>query len=201
MTWQQPLILNLEKTQEIILVDVPVEPSEEELSKPSNKDKCHFLPSDCVKLSEDNKVAEHCFGNERQCVVTADWVHVSHPSPTNQWTFVVRDAQFSFGDVYIGLTEASSFAVRGRTLGFDHHGNFRCGFLPNATDVSIDGDGSICCDLNCQVTVTADLKEQQMELEFHSGCFYKKVTSRLDGWTHARAWVSFRAEGDTVQLL
>jgi hypothetical protein len=165
-----------------------------------------FQDSDGVELSEDDTcVMNNFFVNTRQAVLSANWVHRLHESPTLTWNVKIRQAQFDYGDIFLGLTEASSFRYRGRSIAFDVRGNFWVGWRPQdlshkfrakyLTGVPGSGQqGTLDAHKECNVSITADLQNGCMTVAFPNGA----VKYPLENWDSARMFVSFSSPLDTV---
>ena len=167
-----------------------------------------FQDSDGVELSEDGAcVMNNFFVNTRQAVLSSNWVHRRHESTTFTWNVRIRQAQFDYGDIFVGLTEASSFQYRGRSIALDVRGNFWVGWQPQNLShkfrvdhlTSVAGaahQGVLTAAKECDIAVTADLENNKMRLEFPNGA----VQYPLEGWDSARMYVSFSSLLDTVSL-
>lgn len=169
-----------------------------------------WLDSDGVPLTGQAMVAVHSWPTvQRQAVLSRDWVHTAHASPVRSWTFrALRMAQGA-NDIYVGLTEASSFDQPGRTVVFDMQGNFRIGWHPlglwhihDARDIAyVPGasapEGGFSGARDERLAVEADLAKQTLALTLASG---KAIVYPLDGWTCARLCCSLSFPGDRVAI-
>ena len=176
-----------------------------ELSKPCTC-RVAFQDSDGIQLSEeDTCVMNNFFVNTRQAVLSANWVHRLHESPTFTWNVKIRQAEFDYGDIFLGLTEASSFRYKGRSIAFDVRGNFWAGWRPqdlshkfrakHITGVpGAEQQGALESPKECNVSITADLKNGFMTVAFPNGA----VQYPLENWDSARMFVSFSSHLDTV---
>jgi hypothetical protein len=183
-------------------------PTDEQLCQPPPARA--LLDSDGVPVRQDGLVATHSWSDPtRQAVVSADWVHFSHTVPVRTWRIRAKNATHKSGDIYFGVTEATSFEHPGATHVFDVHGNFRMGWHPlglvhthEAGDIAfVPGakkSGTFLGDRHCTIDVTVDLKEQCMTLTLVDGSY---IQYPMEGWTHARMCVTFSTPGDMIELM
>lgn len=223
---QQPQwdgILNLDPVESPVLLAQASNPGADEVHRaelrdpPSRADlvvtpppQSVWLDSDGVPLAEQGRVAVHSWpAVQRQAVVSADWVHVNHSTKVRRWYFKALRATHTCNDLYVGVTEASSFDQGGRTAVFDMAGNFRVGWHPlglwhihNACDLAYVPGASGpkagfrgACD--AMVYVEADLAKQTVSVSLDAETL---VVYPLDGWECARLCCSLSHPGDRVWL-
>jgi hypothetical protein len=204
--WRAPITLTVEK--EIVpIVNIYDPPTRQELEREPFVTEPAFLPSDGVVLDLDGRSAVHAFGSERQCVLSNNWVHVNHQKKTQSWTVSARTNNGA--RLYFGISEAASFAHKGRTIGYNCRGGWRLGWWPCASDQVTTHSDDWCSqeDANninaCVITVTVDLKAQRLKVSFYD--VLKDATNTfenlLDRWEHARLWGSFTNRGEVVEFL
>lgn len=184
-----------------------------------------FLPSHGVNMSASRRVATHAFMHDnRQAVVSSDWAHHAHETQKRVWKVRASTARYEFGDVFIGLTEASAFHLNGRCVAFDVRGSFWAGWQPqnlshkfrvtNLADVEgalFSGTFETECPRNAVFRVTADLCDEPskrtmtIELFPETGCEGAeplwKVQYPVPEWESARLLVSFCSVNDAVEIL
>ena len=168
-----------------------------------------FQDSDGIELSENGTCARNAFlTTTRQAVLSTNWVHIEHGLKKVTWNLRIKQAQFEYGDVFFGLTEATSFHLDGRSISFDVRGNFNVGWSPQTLShrfrakslADVEGasvEGTLDGPKECDLTVTADLEQSHVIVTLPNGA----ITYPLDGWTSARLFVSFSSHMDTVCLL
>lgn len=171
-----------------------------------------LLDSDGVLLSENGRVATHRWpvqcGPTRQAVLSANWVHRSHEPAVRTWNVRARRATQDSGDIYFGLTQATSFEHSGKSCLFDVRGNFCMGWHPLALVLTHDAaeiqwvrgarkGGNFMGSKNDAMKITADLEQQVMKVETGEGSF---VQYPLCGWEHARLCVTLSFPGDEIEL-
>lgn len=177
-----------------------------------------FQDADGIELSENGRVALHNFFRPtRQSIVSTDWVHCMHEHKTRSWTVRMREAQFDYGDVFFGLTEASGFHHKGRSVTFDVAGNFWIGWSPQdlchknrkSNLYNVTGaieTGTFKGNKEAILKVTADMKRNVMSIKM-----FEPNSSQLETplgsieypipeWRSARLLVSLRSMCDTVKM-
>lgn len=167
-----------------------------------------FQDSDGVELSDGNTCVTNSFvATTRQAVLSENWVHALHDVKHLTWSLRIKQAHFEYGDLFFGLTEATSFHLQGRSISFDVRGNFNIGWSPqnlshrfraesleNVDGATVSGtlDGPSLCDIK----VTADLEKSLMTVSLPNGM----ITYPMHEWASARLFVSFSSFMDTVCL-
>ena len=173
-----------------------------------------FKDSDGVHLLNNNLVVEHHFAKEnRQAVVSNDWVHSAHTVKKRTWMVRANQAQYAYGDIFFGLTEAQAWCFEGRSVGFDVRGNFWVGArsprdltnkyrahqLQSVTGASSTGDSS-ACGRSSNIHVTAELPTDgkgKMTVQVYDegesveGEPTAEFVFPLEEWGSARLLVSF----------
>lgn len=169
-----------------------------------------WLDSDGIPVTEQAHVAVHSWPSvQRQAVVSSDWVHAEHVCKVRRWDVRILRMTHSANDLYVGLTEASSFDQQGRTVVFDMQGNFRIGWHPlGLWHIHVAGDiayvpgasapaGGLSGSRDERLVVEADLEKQTLTLTLASG---KAIVYPLDGWNCARLCCSMSYPGDRVAI-
>ena len=174
-----------------------------------------FLDSDGMPVDQGGLRVMHTLPtNERQPVVSSDWVSVDHVCKRREW--LVKASDSSGGTSYVGLTEACSFDNGGRTFAVDLHGNFLQGFYPidlvdrtTAEELRCapwcKREGAFMLPNDTTLRVIVDLDAQVMTVEEvpKKGSAKNRLTFQIDGqgpWRSARLMVSLKQPGDTVVM-
>lgn len=167
-----------------------------------------FQPSDGIQLSEDGRVAKHRMNTDlRQAILSTDWVCKDHPAQRREWRVQATVARYNYGDIYFGITEASSFEHAGRTIVFDVQGNFRIGWHPlnlvqmhRASDLDrvpgVGRKGVFRGAKDDDVSVVADLAQGLLVLTIGDSVIEYPIV----GFSVARLCVSMGSARDVIAL-
>ena len=141
------------------------------------------------KASPWTHVRHNLENEQRQCLISADWVHKGHSSMQRTWHLKFPKMIHGEGNVYVGVTQAHSYMLPGATVGFDYEGNWRIGRNTDASLSMGEGDGSVRAPQDCLAMVTVDLQIQKFYISFlddnDEDCGL--IVHKLGGnWTHAR---------------
>lgn len=183
-----------------------------------------FQDADGVLLLNDGRTVEHHFMTpNRQAVVSTDWVHWAHDVKKRTWKVRASQAQFEYGDIFFGLTEAQAWCYDGRSIAFDVRGNFWVGArtpadlthkfraknLSSVQGAHQSGDAREC-GCSSTMVITAELKkddEGKMTVQVYpegsdlDGDPAAEFCYPLNEWSSARLLVSFNSPQDTVDLV
>jgi len=183
-----------------------------------------FQDADGVLLLNNGQTVEHHFMTpNRQAVVSTDWVHWAHDVKKRTWKVRATQAQFEYGDIFFGLTEAQAWCYDGRSLAFDVRTNFWVGVrtpadlthkfrakqLQSLQDVHVTGDARECGRSSTMV-ITAELKkggDGRMTVQVYpegadlAGSPVAEISYPLEGWSSARLLVSFNSPQDVVEMV
>lgn len=180
-----------------------------------------FKPADGVRCEGDGRTITNCFHeSSRRAVVSIDWTHTQHSSPTRTWRVKATTAKREFGDIFVGLTEATANVFNGTSIAFDCRGNFWFGRCPQKLtakyrkrhfdrvmeDGTQEGDSTLRAK-NAIIAVTADLEAQQATIELSSAKASQDAKPAasfvvpISGWKTARLMVSFSSPGDVITMV
>ena len=174
-----------------------------------------FKETDGVTFSSDFRFCKHAHVTDRRLFVLSEsWAAASDPSPWMTWRVQPLVAGYRYGDVYVGLTEASvSYQYAGAVRAVDCECNVMRG--PWFDVVRHDGEPvhRSGADRRADFFVVAvDLYKQQgavscYEARHAHNASLDGIAARwtqhfdLDGWRSARLCVSMHTMGDSIELV
>ena len=190
-----------------------------DLAQPSPRvDK--FKPSNGMQFSPDFKFARHRHArDQREALLSISWVHKTHASKKIRFVVQPVVAAFAYGDIFVGLTEASVPWGRGASFAVDCEGNEIEGVRPSVTYLKKNDTPTpppAGEDHRTAVfVVTADLERDLGVVE----CYAPDVppesplypddphsprwrrTFSLEHWSSARLFVSMYSFEDSVEFV
>tara|TARA_X000001036_G_scaffold420373_1_gene441166 strand:+ start:200 stop:1228 length:1029 start_codon:yes stop_codon:yes gene_type:complete len=187
----------------------------DELAQPSER-VAIFKPSNGILFSSDFRYAKHQYAQDRrEALLSRSWVHVAHTNRKIRYIVQPVVAAYSYGDVYVGVTEASVPWGRGACCAVDCERNEVLGPRPATLHCKTPpqpppkGTDSRCSTF----VVTIDLDKEVGTVECYSadtpatsegplGDEVPRWRTRFDlaGWKSARLFVSLSSYEDSIEF-